>query len=65
MDLPVSVGIVVSGPGPPELGDTLGLPDFSSDIDPGSGESFPGSGNVLTRPNFLDVYVPGPGRVLP
>ena len=40
-DLPVSSRIV-SGPGPPELelGDTLGLPDFSADIDPGPGESF-------------------------
>ena len=66
-DMPVSVGIVVSGPSPPEpkLGDTLGLPDFSADIDPGPGESFPGCGSMLARPVFLDTCAPGPGRFLP
>ena len=66
-DLPVSIRIVVSGPGPPEpeLGDTLGLPDFSTDIDPGPGESFPRSGSILARPVFLDACAPGPGRSLP
>ena len=40
----VSVGVVASGPGPPkpEFGDRLRLSDFSSDIDPGPGESFQG-----------------------
>ena len=48
-DLPITVSVVVSRPGPlePELGNTLGLPDFSSDIDPGSGEPFPRSGSIL------------------
>ena len=58
---PVSVGGIISGPGPPELGDTMGLPDFSADIDPGPGESFPWSGSVLVRPVILDDCVPDPG----
>ena len=64
---PVSVGGIISGSGPPEpeLGDTLGLPDFSVDIDPGPGESFPRSGSVLVRPVILDDCVPDPGRYLP
>ena len=38
----VSVVGIVSGLGPPdpEFGDTLRLPDLSTDIDPGPGESF-------------------------
>ena len=66
-DLPVSVRMVVSGPGPPEpeLEETLGLPDFSADIDPVPGESFPRSGSILARPVFLDACVPGLGRSLP
>ena len=64
---PVSVGGIIFGPGPPEpeLGDTLGLPDFSADIDPGPGESFPRFGSVLVRPVILDDCVPDPGRYLP
>ena len=62
----VSVGGTISGPGPPdpELGYTLGLPDFSVDIDPGPGESFPRSGSMLVRPVILDesgVIPNGPG----
>ena len=34
-------------------------------IDPGPGESFPGFGSVLARPNFLDAHVPALGRFLP
>ena len=63
LDLPVSITMVVSGPGPPEpeLSDTLGLPDFSADIDPGPGEPFPRSGSMLARLVFLDACVPAPG----
>ena len=47
-DPPVSVVGITSGPGPPkpELVDTMRLPDFSADIDPGPGESFPRSGSM-------------------
>ena len=63
----VSVEGFVSGPGPPdpELGDTLRLPDFLTDIAPGPGQSFPGSGSMLIRPVLLDDCVPNPGRYLP
>ena len=53
------------GPPDPELGDALGLPDFSPDIDPGPGVSFPRSGSILIRPVILDDCVPNPGRYLP
>ena len=49
-DLPVSIRVVVSRSAEPELGHTLGLPDFSGDIDPGPEEPFLRSGNILTWP---------------
>ena len=63
----VSVGGIVSGPGPPdpELGDTLGLPDFLADIELGPRESFPRSRSMLVRPVILDDCVLNPGRYLP
>ena len=66
-DQPVSVGMIISGLGPPEpeLGDTLGLLDFSADIDPGPGIFFPGPGSMSTRPVILDACAPDPGRSLP
>ena len=66
-DPPVSIGMIISGPGPPEpeLGDTLGLTDFSADIDPGPRESFRRSGSMLTRPVILDVCAADPARSLP
>ena len=55
----VSVGGIISGPGPPdpELGDTLRLPDFLVDIDPGPGEAFSSSGSMLVRRVILETYV--------
>ena len=49
-DLPVSVRVVVSRSAEPELGHTLGLPDFSGDIDPGPEEPFLRSGSILAWP---------------
>ena len=46
------------------LRDTLGLLDFSADIDPGSVESFPRSGSMFTRPVILDACAPDPRRSL-
>ena len=46
LDVPVPICVVDSGPGLPKLGDKLRLPDFSSDIDPGPGEPFPGSWSI-------------------
>ena len=64
---PVPGGGIIYEPGPaePELGDTLGWPDFSADIDLGPGESFPRSGSTLVGPVILDDCVPDPGRYLP
>ena len=53
------------GPPEPELGDKLGLPDFSSDIDPGPGEPFPGFGSILAWPIFLLALALSPRRSLP
>ena len=63
----VSVRGIVSGPGPPdpELGYTLDLLDFSADIEPGPGESFPRSRSMLVRQVILDDCVLNPGRYLP
>ena len=66
-DPPVSVGRIISGPSPPEpeLGVILKLLDFSSDIDPGPREFFPGSESMLVRPVILDNCVLDRVRYLP
>ena len=55
LDPPVSVIVDVSRLGlpEPEFRDRLRLPDFSSHIGPGSGESFPRSRSMLAWPVFM------------
>ena len=43
-------------PGTPGSGDTLEMPDFVSDIDPGLGEPLLESTVVLDRPHFVSNY---------
>ena len=43
----------------------LRLPDFSSDIDPGPGEPFPGSGCKSAWQVFMNALELGPGMPSP
>ena len=59
------IGALTAAGSAPELGDMFRLPDFSSDIDPGPGEPFPGSRCISAGPVFMNTLEPGPGMPSP